>query len=318
MKFNFAFLITSLYIITSCTHHPENVEIVYKSPNREGYKQSLSSDNNLSINNTSYKKVYVNEDEELYELKTLENKTEPSIELTTQPVVLQSKSTNTNLSDFHIVIAGDTYYSIARLYNLNPKELMSWNNYQDGDKLSINQKVIIHPKNTLSVEKSNSNALYIKRSSDINPQIVQNTAPKPVPVQASVVAPAPSYNSKCKDKFSFPTKERRIIIDFEQIQSGGVISDGITFIVNNEEEVRASNDGEVAYVGNDVADYGNIIILKHKDNYFSIYGYLKSINLREGSYVKKGDFISYTSVKDKKFYFAIRKGKTPIRPIFCV
>ena len=74
----------------------------------------------------------------------------------------------------------------------------------------------------------------------------------------------------------------------------------------------------MVYIGDKISDYGNVVILKHKENYFSIYGYLRHVDVSQGAFLRKGDIISYTSLKEKKFYFAIRNAKTPIKPIFCI
>lgn len=299
MKPSFSFLMLGLSLIFGCTHRAENVEITYKSPKRAGYQKSTNQVD-------TPKKVSINEDEDVYELKSLENsniKAKPQTHQEYKP----------KIEEYHIVGQGETYYSIARLYNLSPKDLMKYNNYKESEPLYINQKIKLKP----SSYNEAGEALYIKKNQENKPISDALYIKKTEPAQNSPSA-MDGTNQRCKDKFSLPIKEKKILIDFNQIQSGGVISDGITFVVNGEEKIKASKDGEVVYVGNQVSDYGNVIILKHEDNYFSIYGYLKSTNIKEGSNVKKGDVISYTSIKDKKFYFAVRKGKTPVKPIFCI
>ena len=310
------FLIFSLLFLFSCEHRAENVEIIYKSAKRDGYdKSAINYNQNSQRKNT---KTDNEEEGELREFKAISGNKEV-LQFKTMDAVKQTESQNFTKEEYHTVEAGETYYSIARLYDLNPRDLMSFNNYKEGETLHVNQKLRLKPTNTLFIKKSPES---IKSQESIR------SAESVRSVNSSRIASETSLNKgaffpstgggKCKDKFSLPIKEKRILIDFDQIQSGGVKSDGIIFVVQNEEPVLASKDGEVVYIGDKISDYGNVVILKHKDNQFSIYGYLRNIDVSQGSFLRKGDIISYTSLKEKKFYFAIRNGKTPIKPIFCL
>lgn len=81
--------------------------------------------------------------------------------------------------------------------------------------------------------------------------------------------------------------------------------------------VRAAAAGTVLYIGNGLPHYGNLLIVKHTDDYLSAYGYLQHIAVAEGSVVSRGQTIaSMGSPGDGKglLHFEIRLRGQPIDP----
>jgi LysM repeat protein len=314
------YLIKVLLVLAlfGCTHYPSDVEIVYKNPNRAGYGKS---DGN--VNEGTYKaqtsKQPKNEENlnDIQELEELTENEEPIAEVRATPeqagrIQRESKlsiqRTENNNPEYHTVEAGETYYSIARLYNITVRELFELNDYQEGD--------ILKPNTTLKVRRIPNYLGESRVKSAENLTLAKSEAPS-TQNTLSIKQAKSSQSSTCQGKFSYPTKARDILVHFGEEQSGGVKSDGIIFSITSKEPIRASESGEVAYIGNDFANYNKIVILKHDNNYFSIYGHLTDVKLKNGQFLNKGDIVSYTSPEEGKFYFAVRKGKTPIKPELC-
>jgi murein DD-endopeptidase MepM/ murein hydrolase activator NlpD len=81
--------------------------------------------------------------------------------------------------------------------------------------------------------------------------------------------------------------------------------------------VRAAATGTVMYVGNGLPQYGNLLIVKHNDDYLSAYGHLQQIAVAEGSVVSRGQTIaSMGSPGDGRglLHFEIRLRGQPIDP----
>jgi septal ring factor EnvC (AmiA/AmiB activator) len=119
--------------------------------------------------------------------------------------------------------------------------------------------------------------------------------------------------------FSWPlTSDREIKKHFGD-NSNGKFFDGIVLSSKKGEAIHASDDGEVVYAGNELKDLGNIIIVKHRNNWLSIYGYCNTINVKMKDTVKKGDVIASVgktgTATDYQLYFAIRRGKVAVDPL---
>jgi len=82
--------------------------------------------------------------------------------------------------------------------------------------------------------------------------------------------------------------------------------------------VQAAADGEVVYSGRDLASHGNLVILRHDDNYLSAYSKVSDIFVKENQVVKAGDLIASVG-GDKsggnEIHFEIRRNGEPVNPI---
>ncbi|MDQ1237625.1 MAG: peptidoglycan DD-metalloendopeptidase family protein [Wigglesworthia glossinidia] len=84
------------------------------------------------------------------------------------------------------------------------------------------------------------------------------------------------------------------------------------------EPVLAACDGTVVYVGNKIKGYGNLIILKHKNNYLSIYAYNNILLVHNKQQVKSGQKIStmgHSNTNEIKLYFEIRHQGKKVNPL---
>jgi murein DD-endopeptidase MepM/ murein hydrolase activator NlpD len=82
--------------------------------------------------------------------------------------------------------------------------------------------------------------------------------------------------------------------------------------------VKAIADGEVIFSGwKD--DYGNLVVLRHKNGYVSVYGHNSKLNYEEGAEVKQGDIISLSGmtglVTGAHLHLEIQKYQTPLNPL---
>lgn len=81
----------------------------------------------------------------------------------------------------------------------------------------------------------------------------------------------------------------------------------------------AAESGKVVYSGSGLVGYGNLIIIKHNNNYLSAYGYNKKLLVKEGDKVLKGERIaqmgSPRTGTDPVLHFEIRKQGKPINPL---
>lgn len=82
--------------------------------------------------------------------------------------------------------------------------------------------------------------------------------------------------------------------------------------------VQAAADGEVVYSGRDLASYGNLVILRHENNFLSAYSKVNDIFVKENQKVKAGDLIAAVGQNESgssEVHFEIRRNGEPVNPI---
>ena len=133
-------------------------------------------------------------------------------------------------------------------------------------------------------------------------------APEPVVKQAEATGSMPS--------FRWPVKGR-IIAGFGQTANGAT-NDGINLAVPEGTPVKAAEDGVVAYAGNELKGYGNLVLVRHSNGYVSAYANASELLVKRGDTVKRGQTIAHAgqtgNVTSPQLHFEIRKGSTPVDP----
>jgi lipoprotein NlpD len=193
------------------------------------------------------------------------------------------------------VVSGDTLYSIAFRYDTDFRQLAILNNLRPPYSLRVGQ--------ILKVQATR----HIK-------QPVQSTYRRPVsrPLKSPPTRPlfTPfSFNSK----WLWPVKGR-IITSFIPEQG----KKGINIACNKGDKIRASSDGVVAYSGSGLAGYGNLLIIKHNNEYLTAYGNNARNLVSEGDNVKAGQIIAVAGLIERQYqgvHFEIRKKGVPVNPL---
>ena len=93
---------------------------------------------------------------------------------------------------------------------------------------------------------------------------------------------------------------------------------GISIAGATGEDVFAVSGGKVVYSGNGLRGYGNLIIIKHPDEFITAYAHNKSILVKEGENVDKGQKIAEMGMSETdspKLLFEVRKGGKPLDPL---
>lgn len=102
-------------------------------------------------------------------------------------------------------------------------------------------------------------------------------------------------------------------------QSNGVSNEGIVIAASEGTPIKAAQAGEVAYVGEDMKNYGNIVILRHADGTMTSYSHAKEIIVKKGDKVEGGRTIAFVgqsgNAKVPELHFAVREGKSSVDPL---
>jgi murein DD-endopeptidase MepM/ murein hydrolase activator NlpD len=200
---------------------------------------------------------------------------------------------------YHEVKTGETLYGISRTYNMQISNLVELNNLHEPYAVKVGDKIKISSANNKSESSSNYSLKSQAKSLEKEAQ--------------------PSFVGKVLDKlnhFSWPV--RGTIVSGFGPKSGGLYNDGINIKAKEGTEVKASEDGVVAYVGNELKGYGNLIIIKHSGGWITAYAHLAKTNVARGAKVKKGQKIglvgSTGNVTSSQLYFGLRKGRDAVNP----
>jgi lipoprotein NlpD len=101
---------------------------------------------------------------------------------------------------------------------------------------------------------------------------------------------------------------------FENFSSSEGGNKGIDIAGSKGQAITATADGRVVYAGNALRGYGNLIIIKHNDDYLSAYAHNDTMLVREQQEIKAGQKIATmgsTGTSSTRLHFEIRyKGKS--------
>lgn len=158
------------------------------------------------------------------------------------------------------------------------------------------------------------------------PAVVTTTVPvtAPATISTAPAAPVPTPPSKTP---AAPAGETGVLdgVAFAWPASGSVLqnfdetsSKGLSLGGKAGDIVRAAADGRVIFSGAGPRGYGNLIIVKHNNELLSVYAHNRSLSVKEGENVKRGQKIAElgNSGTDKpKLHFEIRQQGKPIDPL---
>jgi murein DD-endopeptidase MepM/ murein hydrolase activator NlpD len=98
----------------------------------------------------------------------------------------------------------------------------------------------------------------------------------------------------------------------------GSRNDGISIAAPRGAPITAIEAGTVAYAGNELRGYGNLILIKHTDGWISAYGHCDELLVKKGDQVHRGSVIAKVgatgNVNEPQLYFELRRGKQPVDP----
>ena len=132
--------------------------------------------------------------------------------------------------------------------------------------------------------------------------------------KASYTPPTPV--KKRKTKFMWPVKGT-VISNFGSIGKGRN-NDGINIKAPLGTAVKCADAGTVAYAGNELKGFGNLILVKHNDGWITAYAHNDKILVKKGQKVRRGEKIatvgSTGGVNSPQLHFEIRAGKKAVNP----
>lgn len=211
--------------------------------------------------------------------------------------VIESKWRSTQHVSSHRVERGETLYAIAFRYDLDYRQLAQMNHIAAPYTLRVGQVLRVNSSYTLYRPERVRNIPAPARSNRLNHDSPINNYPRYKQSNTGWMMPA----------------DGRIIEQF----APNLGHKGINIAGEKGSKVRASANGTVAYAGNGLAGYGNLIIIKHNNQYMTAYGNNARNLVKVGQWVKSGQVIADMGMIDRRYYgvhFEIRNAGKPVNP----
>lgn len=235
------------------------------------------------------------------------------------------------------VVHGDTLYSIAWETGRDYRELAKWNRIQPPFTIKPGQELRVIPP---VVEKKTAEPAPAKPSAKTKdakrPDVKASNSSKPgksvttpTPVTVSADRNKTKVDARTKNKAE-PVKSQgsgkassgswawpadgQILKRYGESDSGKGLDIGGT----RGQSVRATAGGRVVYQGSGLRGYGQLIIIKHSDEFLSAYAHNDRIYVKEGDVVKRGQKIAdmgSTGTDRVKLHFEIRRQGVPTDPL---
>ena len=237
------------------------------------------------------------------------------------------------------ILTGDTINSVSKKYALTKKELIKFNKLKSPYILKPGTLLKIPSPKKYKIKKGDT--IYrIAKCNSIQTLEIKNknikVNEKKLLIGSIINLPYYAKNN-CKSKKKKIVKKNKIkykstkseeifswpvqgtTITYFGKQKGGRKNDGINIASVKGNPVRAALNGKVIYRGNELLAWGNLIIIKHKNNWTTAYAHLDKLLVKKGEIVKTGDIIasigSTGNVNKSQLHFQVRKNSRPLDPI---
>jgi murein DD-endopeptidase MepM/ murein hydrolase activator NlpD len=251
----------------------------------------------------------------------------------------------------HVVQAGDTVYNISRRYGVDQSSLVAANGLMPPYTIFVGQRlklpatvrpppaatvVASAPPATAGAPLPNPTVTSVELapppagSTGVQadppaalplPPRLPGEAPTAGPTPPSPVAPAtaavPQPLPLSGGKFLWPVSGK--IISRFGAKQGGLHNDGINIAAPRGTPVRATENGVVAYAGNELRGFGNLLLIRHADGWVSAYAHNETLLVKRGDRVQRGQTIAHVgatgNVSSPQLHFELRRGANAVDPL---
>jgi len=207
---------------------------------------------------------------------------------------------------YYRVKRGDTLARIALDNGQSPRDVAQWNNMSNPNQIEVGDLILVKPPagSKSAVKPAVKPPSNIDTAKTDAPKVdaAKADAPKPEASKEMVAEPGIRLSWPAKGKVTEEFNDKNKGIDI-----AGKLGDPVT----------AASDGKVVYAGNSLRGYGNLVIIKHDNTYLTAYAHNRTLLVKEGDTVKKGQKIAEmgdTDATSVKLHFELRVNGKPVNP----
>ncbi|MET4199614.1 LysM peptidoglycan-binding domain-containing M23 family metallopeptidase [Bradyrhizobium sp. LA6.12] len=233
----------------------------------------------------------------------------------------------------HFVNHGDTLASIARKNHISSAELARANGLDPSAKLKLGTRLTVPGAKTaaLAVPVAAAPVAGTLQPVAVAPAPATKMAAVAAPVQSARLAQATANveekaaeapakaaeTTSALPTFRWPVRGK--VVTSYGAKTNGKSNDGINLAVPEGTPVKAAEDGVVAYSGNELKGYGNLVLVRHSNGYVTAYAHASELMVKRGDTIKRGQVIAKSGqsgeVASPQLHFEIRKGSSPVDPL---
>jgi len=230
----------------------------------------------------------------------------------------------------HVVNSGDTLLSVARHNRVSLSELARANGLEPTAKLRLGMKLTVPSAKTAAVAPAAQPATVAAQpvaavapatkmaAAGGPPQSARLAQATATVEDAAVATPVKATDATgALPTFRWPVRGK--VITSYGAKTNGKSNDGINLAVPEGTPVKAAEDGVVAYSGNELKGYGNLVLVRHSNGYVTAYAHASELMVKRGDTIKRGQIIAKSGqsgeVGSPQLHFEIRKGSSPVDPL---
>ncbi|MCP4936588.1 MAG: peptidoglycan DD-metalloendopeptidase family protein [bacterium] len=229
-------------------------------------------------------------------------------------------------SGTYTVRPGERFANIAKKHGVSSAQLADVNGVTDPGSIRAGEVLILptranpvrNMKKAVKLSPKQPSELKVRKvkTQAINLGFSKKSPSATVIKQQSVAMKKPSKKGAVSTAFRWPVRGR--IIGKFGPRTDGTHNDGINLAVPNGTKVKAAESGVVAYVGSELEGYGNLILIRHSNDWVSAYAHNDKLIVKRGEKIKRGQIIARAgtsgSVEVPQVHFELRKGSKPVDP----
>jgi murein DD-endopeptidase MepM/ murein hydrolase activator NlpD len=199
---------------------------------------------------------------------------------------------------YHTVRPGENLYRIGKAYDVSYEELARLNRLRDAGQIRVGQRIFI-PTATRELPVEIITPLETTPEPSSRPETAQQALSFPAIDQAFLWPISGTINSGFGPR-------------------GSSFHDGIDIAAPEGTPIRAIDSGEVIY-SDQLRGYGNMVILRHADDFISVYAHNERNLVRAGQQVSRGETIARVGstgrVTGPHLHFEIRRDNKAQDPL---
>jgi len=233
---------------------------------------------------------------------------------------------------YHLVQPGETIYTVSRLHGVDAHEVARANNIGPPYAVRLGERLRVpKPQATPATATAASGPPHREANPVAAVAVAALPAPKGQPSAAapSELGPAaaplaepearlePASPPRSGREFLWPVQGK--VVSTYGAKPGGLQNDGINIAAPKGAAVHAAEDGVVAYAGNELRGFGNLLLIRHADGWVSAYAHNDALLVGRGDPVRRGQVIakvgSTGSVGEPQLHFELRQGVNAVDPL---
>jgi murein DD-endopeptidase MepM/ murein hydrolase activator NlpD len=251
------------------------------------------------------------------------------------PAAPRAKVAECTGAQCYTVQRGETIGAIARAHSVTEQQLLEANNLPDARSLRAGQSLSIPgqagPKQAMAAAtpqtRPAARAGHASASADDAAESTLQESEQAKPSTDVKMATSKQVEPSCEASLSNPLPRmgktfrkpvEGLVIGQFGPQRDGTVNEGLTISVPKGTPIKAAENGVVAYVGDELPGFGNLILIRHAEEYVTAYAHADAIMVKKCEVVKRGQTIGTAGVtgdaNQPQLHFEIRKNAKPVDP----